>query len=488
MNEPRTPSTCSLTSPCLPPLPRLGDIIPRTDWYGGGEGRGEGVEPGPAPLTSNPSPPLSKSLQTTIYKRAEESGATRALHLCSRRICLVMLAILVLIVSESPAAQDAKPQSKQPSPAEIGPRPDPVKAPEPAAIEAAIRRGVEFLATNQNKDGSWGSAHLKGGIEIYTPVPGGHHAFQSAVTALSISALIETGGDSETVKKAIERGEDWLMENLPKVRRGSPDALYNIWSHAYGIQALVRMHKRVADKDRRQKIEKLIVEQIGYLKRYESVDKGWGYYDFRSESQRPGTDSTSFMTAAVLVALREAKDIGVDVPEKLVKGAVDSIHRQRLPDFSYLYGEYMKWMPQHPINRPGGSLGRTQACNLALRMWGDEKVTDKITKTWLDRLFARNGWLSLARKTTIPHESFFAVAGYFFYFGHYYSGMLIEQLPAADRPFYQDHLATIMIRLQEKDGSWFDYPLYNYHQQYGTAFALMTLKRCQHAEEKGKQP
>jgi hypothetical protein len=180
----------------------------------------------------------------------------------------------------------------------------------------------------------------------------------------------------------------------------------------------------------------------------------------------------------VLVAFREAKDIGVDVPEKLIKGAVASIHRQRLPDFSYLYGEGLKYLPRHPINRPGGSLGRTQACNLALRLWGDDKVTDAIVKAWLDRLFSRNGWLDMARKTTIPHESFFAVAGYFFYFGHYYAGQLIHQLPPGDRPIYQDHLATLLIRLQGKDGAWFDYPLYNYHHAYGTAFALMTLERC----------
>jgi len=184
------------------------------------------------------------------------------------------------------------------------------------------------------------------------------------------------------------------------------------------------------------------------------------------------------MTAAALVAMREAKDIGVDVPEKLIKGAVDSIHRQRKPDYSYLYGEYLKYMPQHPINLPGGSLGRSQACNVALRMWGDDKVTDPIMKTWLDRLFARNGWLDMGRKKPIPHESFFAVAGYFFYFGHYYAGLCIEQLPLQERPFYQDHLATVLLRLQSKDGSWWDYPLYNYHQQYGTAFALMTLKSC----------
>src|SRR5262249_45173478 len=101
----------------------------------------------------------------------------------------------------------------------------------------------------------------------------------------------------------------------------------------------------------------------------ERGDKGWGYYDFRVGSRRPATDSTSFMTAAALVALREAKDIGIEVPDKLIRGAVDSIHRQRNPDFSYLYGEYLKWVPQHPINRPGGSLGRSQACNVSLRLW-----------------------------------------------------------------------------------------------------------------------
>ena len=59
-------------------------------------------------------------------------------------------------------------------------------------------------------------------------------------------------------------------------------------------------------------------------------------------------------------------------------------------------------MPMHEINRPGGSLGRSQACNLALRLYGDERITDDVLKTWLDRLFARNGWLSIGRKRPGP--------------------------------------------------------------------------------------
>jgi hypothetical protein len=396
-----------------------------------------------------------------------------------------------LLVAAGPAwfalASGQTPPAKAPPLAEVGPRPKPVPQPSPEAIDSAIRRGVAFLVTNQNKNGSWGSPALKGGVAIYTPAPGGFQAFQCAVTALAISALIETGGDGAEVQSAIERGEAYLMEHLPKVRRGSADVLYNIWSHIYGIQALVLIHQRLSDPARQKRMEELIRGQIGMLIRYESIDKGWGYYDEKVGAQRPTTDSTSFMTAAALVALREAKDIGVEVPARLVKGAVASIHRQRNPDFSYLYGEYLKYQPVHPINRPGGSLGRSQACNLALRLWGDRKVTDKIMKTWLDRLFARNGWLDLGRKKPIPHESYFAVAGYFFYFGHYYAAGCIAQLPEAERPFYQDHLAALLLRLQSKDGSWWDYPLYNYHQAYGTAFALMTLKGCRRPREEGPE-
>ena len=130
------------------------------------------------------------------------------------------------------------------------------------------------------------------------------------------------------------------------------------------------------------------------------------------------------------------------------------------------------------INRPGGSLGRSQACNVALKLWGDRKVTDLVLTDWLDRLIVRNGWLDMGRKRPIPHESYFMVAGYFYYYGHYYATLCVEQLPSARRPFYQDHLAHILLGHQEQDGSWWDYPLYNYHQQYGTAFAIMSLEHC----------
>jgi hypothetical protein len=359
--------------------------------------------------------------------------------------------------------------------------------PEPVAdatLNAAINNGVDFLLNDQNADGSWGSPERTKELNIIAGI-GSHHAFRTAVTALCVSALIETSGpwnkrsDRGAVQRAIERGEDFLFRELPLVRRDQPMLIYNVWAHAYGIQALVRMHRRKPeDKGRQARIADLIRGQYDRLTRYESAEGGWGYYDFGAGTQRPNSDSCSFVNATVLVAFHEARQIGVLPPEKLVKRGVEGIIQQRNPDFSYLYGLYLRYHPMMAINRPGGSLGRSQACNVALRIWGDRTVTDAVLTEWLDRLIVRNGWLDMGRKRPIPHESYFMVAGYFYYYGHYYATLCVEQLPTGARPFYQDHLARIILSHQERDGSWWDYPLYNYHQQYGTAFALMSLEHC----------
>ncbi len=347
-------------------------------------------------------------------------------------------------------------------------------------IDASIRRGVAFLLKRQNKDGSWGSANITRPDEVYAPVPGAHQAFKAAVTALCVSALIEAGGPRSEVVDAVDRGETWLFGHLAKVRRATPDTLYNIWTHAYAIQALVRMlARRPKDLQRARKIHALIEQQLGMLERYEVVDGGWAYYDFEAQTQKPSGSTMSFLTAAVLVALHEAKNVGVKIPRRLVDRAKASLLRQREPDFSYLYGEYTKYWGLPGINRPAGSLGRSQACNLAMRLWGDQRVTDAVLKTWLDRLFARNLWLDLGRKRPVPHSSWCQVAGYFFYYGHYYAALCIDQLPRDQRGHYEGYLAHILTHLQEPDGSWWDFPLYDYHTQYGTAFALMSLHRCQ---------
>jgi hypothetical protein len=425
----------------------------------------------------------------------------RSQHRSAQLIRSALFVFLALQVSSSCGATDAdattataagataSDEIKLSPLATKGPKPAPITPPSAEQIATSIQRGIKFLLADQRPDGSWGSAERTKGLNIYAPPPGAHDAFRTAVTALAIMALIEAEPrvpdvDRPAVAKAIERGATWMEEKLGRLRRSTPDALYNVWGHAYAIQALVRLHHRDAKEPTKQKLwQELAAAQSQMLERYSFVGGGWSYYDFIAGTQTPSDAAFSFTTATALIALKEAEAIGVKFPERLSKKAITSILRQQKPDFSYAYGEYLRMMPMYDINRPGGSLGRSQACNLALRLYGDKRVNDEVLKTWLNRLYARNGWLSIGRKRPVPHESFFAVAGYFYYYGHWYAAMCIEQLPMAERPYFQEHLAHILLPLQERDGSWWDYPFYNYHQQYGTAMAVMSLLKCQKADD-----
>ena len=361
------------------------------------------------------------------------------------------------------------------------PRVEPIEPPPAEAVDSAIARGVDFLVEDQNPDGSWGGFVNTAGPVMYDPLPGSHHAFRSATTALCVLALIELDGDRPLDAKAadaLDKAGAWLVDDLPGVRRTTPDVLYNVWSHAYAVQAMAAMLPRAETDARRAEIRAAMEGQLAQLDRFESVDGGWGYYDFRVQAARPSAESTSFCNAAVLVAMKAADDAGVEVNKRTLERALLATRLQRKPDFSYLYAIGHRTRPMGGINRPGGSLGRSQACNIALRLWGDEAVTDEVLATWLHRLFARGGWLDIGRKRPIPHESWMGVAGYFYYFGHYYAALCIDQLPAEDRPLFQHHMAATMLDRQEADGSWWDYPMYDFHQPYGTAFALLTLRRC----------
>jgi hypothetical protein len=356
---------------------------------------------------------------------------------------------------------------------------EPIEGPSPSEIRDSIDRGARFLLMTQNADGSFGSFETSRVTEIYAPIPGAHDAFRSATTALAVSALVETKATDPEYQDAIRAAEQWMLENMRSVKRATGDAIYNVWGHAYGIHALVRLRQRAGQSPQTiTEIDDLIRHQIEMLVRYESVDGGWGYYDFRAQARKPTGSSISFVNGTVLVALKAAEQVGIEIPEKIVQRAVAAIHRQQKPDFSYLYGEYLRDRPMMGINRPGGSLGRSQVCNLALRLWGDKKITDNVLKVWLYRLYLRNGWLSIGRKRPIPHEAWMGVAGYFYYYGHYYAGLCIDQLKPEERSVYRQMLAETMLKHQEPNGCWWDYTLYSYHQQYGTAYALMTLQRC----------
>jgi hypothetical protein len=57
--------------------------------------------------------------------------------------------------------------------------------------------------------------------------------------------------------------------------------------------------------------------------------------------------------------------------------------------------------------------------------------------------------------------------------------LLVERLSPGVQRGYAARLAAHVAPYQEPDdGSWWDYAMWDYHKPYGTAFAVMTLLRC----------
>ncbi|MCX6876484.1 MAG: hypothetical protein NTW21_22150 [Verrucomicrobia bacterium] len=394
---------------------------------------------------------------------------------CTLRLLALLLGTLAIA-----GAEEAINKSAELPPAAGTPLPEVTRD----SLAAAIRRGVDFLLADQNQNGSWGDATHTKDLNIFAPLPGAHQAFRAGASGLALAGLIDAADSRPEVTAAIGKAAAWTAAELPKLRRTSQDCTYNTWGHAYGLRSVSRLYQRETDPAKKTAWARLAQQQVDFANRSEDVNGGWGYLDVFDglTTRKPSGLPTAFTTATVLLAMAEARStMGTTLDDNLVKHALASINCQRTPDFSYTYSFQHRYRPRLDINRPAGSLARSQACNACLRNFGETAVTDQVLTEWADRFLAREGFLSNGRKRPVPHEAQFRIAGYFYYYGIYYFTESIRLLPKASHAAYAKRLAAIILSHQEQDGSWWDYPLYNYHRPYGTGYALMALAWCRNA-------
>ncbi|MCA8913162.1 MAG: hypothetical protein KDB82_15790, partial [Planctomycetes bacterium] len=210
-------------------------------------------------------------------------------------------------------------------------------------------------------------------------------------------------------------------------------------------------------------------------------DGGWGYYDFGNSLKRPSGDiSTTFSTAAALVALREARRIDLPIHDHNIQIALDYLERLRVPNGAYFYSTGHKYSPMWDPNLPRGSLGRSQGGDNALFTW-DRTITTDTLKKQLDYFFKDHVFIEMGRSREYPHEAWYATAPYYYYYGHYYASRNVLALPEDIRAGYSDKLAKLVVAGQYDDGSFWDYPLYGYTKAYGTGYGVMILSNLKKA-------
>jgi hypothetical protein len=271
-------------------------------------------------------------------------------------------------------------------------------------------------------------------------------------------------------KPAHDKAVEWLLTH-GDARRDDGSLLYNIWAHIYSVEALAIEMRHSHDPRLKQQAQ----WHIDQMAEYATYAGGWNYYDFDAHTELDSMGATSFGTSAGLVALFEARKSGLNVPQRMIDLALKRLEEARLPNGVFLYGTDYKYIPQLPANMTRGAVGRTQPGNLALLLWKSAKVTPAGALDGLNLFWQQHDGLEMGRKRPWPHEAWYQTSGYYFYFDHYYAAALARFL---HRPEDANKLVDVIHSHQEPDGSWWDYPMWDYHKPYGTAFAIMTLVEC----------
>jgi hypothetical protein len=345
------------------------------------------------------------------------------------------------------------------------------------AASDSFEKGIGWALANQRANGNWGSLESTRRREIFLDTLASHLAFQTATTAIVTWSLIEPARTNPECRAALERGLTELSSRKPP-GRASGKTFYSVWAHNYLIYLSAAVQADPTLTAFHATWKTIGETEIALVRREQGADGGWGYYDFNFTGENPsGNESTSFNTAAMILALRSAQEQGAVIPPGTIEDATRAISRMQLPSGAFAYGTYAELNPRADYNKISGSSGRLQSCNVALNAVGAGKVTAETLMRGVQHLRDTHQYIEIGRGRVMPHESFYRNSGYYYYFDHYYAACALAAVPpSAERAELVRWLTEVMVHDQNPDGSWFDYPLYGYGKAYATGLGLLTLE------------
>jgi hypothetical protein len=240
-------------------------------------------------------------------------------------------------------------------------------APEKSAADVAVEKGLQYLRSTQNDDGSWSigqfspqAVPLRGRLPVGLPpvARGGH----PVVTALAVMAFLSCGKVPGEGKDgaAVERGVQFVLS------RQKPNGLIvesqdgNMEMYIHGICTLmlaevVGMTSGKGAEELRKKLEIAVRVILQGQRANGNEAGGWRY-------RVVGNDADLSVTGWQLLALRAAKNVGCDVPAAKIRSAVEYVRRCYDPGTQGFH-----YQPQGPVTIPCTGTGI-----LAIELCGKE--------------------------------------------------------------------------------------------------------------------
>ena len=277
---------------------------------------------------------------------------------------------------------------------------NPVRAADDVTIDAPTRKAIDnalsFLAKEQERNGSWGRQN-------------------TAVTAFAIMAFLANGHvpDQGPYGAEVSRGVKFLTTVARDDGYLAGAGGGNMYSHGMATLCL----SQVFGMTNNDEVRSVLKRAVDLIVRCQNREGGWRY-------EPVPRDADISATIMQMMALRGAKDSGLNVPDVTIKRAVAYINRCQASNGGYRYQPF------------GGEAGyaRTAAGVCVLQLAGeyDAKPIQRAAD-WMD---------------THPFDP------NHFWYGHYYAVHAYHQLGGKRWERYYNRMRTQLLATQARSGEW----------------------------------
>jgi len=299
--------------------------------------------------------------------------------------------------------------------------------------EAAIERGLSYLARKQDRQGSWSNL-------------GGYGAYPVPMTALAGLALLMDGNTTTQGRYApqVDRAARYLQRSsLPSgLIAQTENESRPMYGHGFGMLFLSQLLGMTENPDRAREIREVLQRGVVVTGKAQSRDGGWIY------TPGGGGDEGS-VTVTQVQALRSCRNVGVAVPKNVIDQAMEYLANSQNSDGGIRYSL-----------RQAGGPSRPPLAAAAVCCWynAGEYTNPRAARA-----------LGYCRETLRPDA---VNQGHDFYAHFYYA----QALYLSKTPFWDEYFPKrrdMLLAQQRSDGSWQGDGV---GDVYGTAIALVILQ------------
>jgi hypothetical protein len=246
----------------------------------------------------------------------------------------------------------------------------------PEKYKENIRKGLDYLVKQQQKDGHWAAN-------------GDHHPV--AMTGLAGLAMLMEGSTVRDGKYAtnIRKAADWLMDRSQKGQRdgliGNPDHPSEqgryMYGHGFAMLFLASVYGEEDDRERRERLKGILTRAAVYTGNAQSMhDEGgvkFGGWFYNSAKDGHNSDEGS-VTVTQMQGLRACRDAGIPVNKDIMKRGYDYLRKSTTARGGVVYS-YARGAGGAPA---GGERPALTAAAIACLFSAGEYKDEYVKKWW----------------------------------------------------------------------------------------------------------